>query len=112
MTTLSRSGARGVLVGFVLLLGCAMSHADDLNPEWPARHGHAHDPGPRPNPASPVPNPVQGLNANESALFIESLLRVSELEGTCDTCSQQPQNQLPVDPSPSNPFSPRGLVNS
>jgi CxxC motif-containing protein (DUF1111 family) len=112
MTALSRSGARGVLVGFLLLLGCAMSHADDLNPEWLARHGHAHDPGPRPNPASPVPNPVQGLNANESALFIESLLRVSELEGTCDTCSQQPLNQLPVDPSPSNPFSPRGLVNS
>jgi cytochrome c peroxidase len=70
------------------------------------------DPGPRPNPSSVVPKPVPGLNENEKALFFESLLRVSELEGTCDTCAQQPQNQLPIDPDPNNPFAPRGLVNS
>ncbi|MCU1320824.1 MAG: putative thiol oxidoreductase [Acidobacteriaceae bacterium] len=52
------------------------------------------------------------LNANEIALFTESLLRVSELEGTCDTCVQQPQGVLPIDPDPSNPFSPKKLVNS
>lgn len=72
----------------------------------------AKDPGPRPNPASPIPNPIAGLNDNEAALFNESLLRVSELEGTCDTCSQQPQGVPPIDPDPSNPFSPLKLVNS
>ena len=72
----------------------------------------AKDPGPRPNPASAIPNPVPGLNANETALFNESLLRVSELEGTCDTCAQQPQGVLPLDPRPDNPFSPLRLVNS
>ncbi len=78
-----------------------------------ARHEDgARDPGPRPNPSSAIPKPVPFLNDNEADLFIESLLRVSELEGTCDTCAQQPQNTLPVDPDPNNPFSPRGLVNS
>lgn len=72
----------------------------------------ARDPGPRPNPTSPIPNPVAGLSDNEAALFNESLLRVSELEGTCDTCSQQPQGVPPIDPSPTNPFSPATLVNS
>jgi Di-haem oxidoreductase, putative peroxidase len=72
----------------------------------------AKDPGPRPNPASAIPVPVPGLNDNETALFNESLLRVSELEGSCDTCAQQPQNVLPSDPDPNNPFSPLGLVNS
>src|SRR5690348_10628846 len=72
----------------------------------------AHDPGPRPNPASPIPNAVPGLSENETALFNESLLRVSELEGSCDTCGQQPPNVPPIDPDPNNPFSPSGLVNS
>src|SRR5215831_274444 len=72
----------------------------------------AKDPGPRPNPASTIPNPVPGLDANELALFNESLLRVSELEGSCDTCAQQPQNVPPLDPDPTNPFSPLRLVNS
>ncbi len=72
----------------------------------------ARDPGPRPNPASTIPKPVPGLNDNELALFNESLLRVSELEGTCDTCAQQPQAVLPIDPRPDNPFSPLALVNS
>jgi CxxC motif-containing protein (DUF1111 family) len=52
------------------------------------------------------------LNDNEIALFNESLLRVSELEGSCDTCSQQPENVPPIDPDPKNPFSPLALVNS
>src|SRR6267142_58311 len=75
-------------------------------------HFRAKDPGPRPNPATAIPNPVPGLNANETALFNETLLRVSELEGTCDTCAQQPQNGPPIDPDPQNPFSPLKLVNS
>jgi CxxC motif-containing protein (DUF1111 family) len=72
----------------------------------------ARDPGPRPNPASAIPKPVDNLNPQEGALFNESLLRVSELEGTCDTCAQQPANALPIDPDPKNPFSPLRLVNS
>src|SRR5262249_5147846 len=72
----------------------------------------ARDPGPRPNPASTIPNPVPGLDTNELALFNESLLRVSELEGSCDTCAQQPQNRPPIDPDPKNPSSPLSLVNS
>lgn len=72
----------------------------------------AKDPGPRPNPPSAIPNYVPGLNDNEIALFNESLLRVSELEGTCDTCAQQPQGVPPIDPDPTNPFSPLKLVNS
>jgi CxxC motif-containing protein (DUF1111 family) len=74
--------------------------------------GGPQDPGPRPNPPSAIPDPVPGLGPNEQALFLESLLRVSELEGTCDTCAQQPQNVLPIDPDPRNPFSPLKLVNS
>ena len=88
----------------------APARADGPEPAW--REGRARDPGPRPNPPSAIPKPVAGLNPNEAGLFMESLLRVSELEGTCDTCAQQPQNTLPVDPDPTNPFSPRGLVNS
>jgi len=72
----------------------------------------AKDPGPRPNPTSEIPKPVENLNENEAALFNESLLRVSELEGSCDTCGQQPPNVPPIDPDPNNPFSPRSLVNS
>src|SRR5580698_5157665 len=72
----------------------------------------AKDPGPRKNPTTAIPNPVPGLGANETALFNESLLRVSELEGTCDTCVQQPQGDLPIDPDPQNPFSPLKLINS
>ena len=72
----------------------------------------AHDPGPRPDPQSHIPNPVPGLNENETALFNESLLRVSELEGSCDTCAQQPANVPPIDPDPDNPFAPTSLVNS
>src|SRR5262249_41914314 len=72
----------------------------------------AKDPGPRPNPTSTMPQAVEGLNDNEMALFSESLLRVSELEGSCDTCVQQPPNVKPIDPDPNNPLSPRSLVNS
>jgi CxxC motif-containing protein (DUF1111 family) len=72
----------------------------------------ARDPGPRPNPESVIPSPFPGLNENELALFNESLLRVSELEGSCDTCQQQPPNVPPIDPDPKNPFSPLALVNS
>ena len=99
---------RFLAFGFILLTGIV---ATTLLAQNNARF-KARDPGPRPNPESPVPSPVPGLNENETALFNESLLRVSELEGSCDTCAQQPPNVPPVDPDPNNPFSPLSLVNS
>jgi CxxC motif-containing protein (DUF1111 family) len=95
-----------------ILLFAACVASAPLSMAQGSRSFHAKDPGPRPNPASTIPNPVPGLNANELSLFNESLLRVSELEGTCDTCVQQPQGVPPVDPDPKNPFSPLRLVNS
>lgn len=89
---------------------CIMAAGEEnfsFNSQW-----RAHDPGARPNPSSTIPKAIPGLSENEAALFYESLLRVSELEGTCDTCAQQPQNTMPVDPDPNNPFSPLSLVNS
>ena len=103
--------ARSCALAFAILLTASL-HLTAQAADFEVDGHRPHDPGPRPNPASAIPKPVPGLNNNETALFYESLLRVSELEGTCDTCAQQPQNGLPVDPDPSNPFSPRGLVNS
>ena len=101
---------------FAAAISCAAAMAILLSPalfgQVTSSSSRAKDPGPRPNPVTAIPNPVPGLNANESALFNESLLRVSELEGTCDTCAQQPQNAPPTDPDPRNPFSPLRLVNS
>lgn len=109
---LTPSALRSSLLLFTITATCGTSYSQagfaQRTPPW----FRAHDPGPRPNPKSAIPNPVPGLNSNEIALFTESLLRVSELEGTCDTCVQQPQGVLPIDPDPRNPFSPKKLVNS
>ena len=100
---------RRMAIGIVVMAGIVTSVTlAQNNGSW----FKANDPGPRPNPASVIPLPVDGLNENETALFNESLLRVSELEGSCDTCGQQPPNVPPIDPDPSNPFSPKSLVNS
>jgi hypothetical protein len=104
----SNSSIRFAVGTAILGLAIASAVLAQTNAAW----FKAKDPGPRPNPASTIPNPVPGLNDNETALFNESLLRVSELEGTCDTCAQQPQNVPPIDPDPNNPFSPLTLVNS
>jgi CxxC motif-containing protein (DUF1111 family) len=103
----SQRSSRWLALTFVLAAGLFTAMFGQMNTSFKAK-----DPGPRPNPATPFPSPVPGLNDNEQALFIESLLRVSELEGTCDTCSQQPPNVPPVDPDPANPLSPSHLVNS
>jgi CxxC motif-containing protein (DUF1111 family) len=95
-----------------VLLAVCIGAAGSLPAVATENQRHATDPGPRPNPDSVIPRPIPGLNNNEQALFLESLLRLSELEGTCDTCVQQAQNGLPIDPDPNNPFSPRSLVNS
>jgi hypothetical protein len=99
-------------VGSWCVGAATMAIADTVRDESSGDREYAKDPGPRPNPDSAIPKPLPGLNNNEALLFIESLLRVSELEGTCDTCGQQPPNVPPIDPDPNNPFSPRGLVNS
>jgi CxxC motif-containing protein (DUF1111 family) len=102
---------RAIRVGSLVLMLASLMPGQTLS--FSSGNGFkAKDPGPRPNPTSAIPRPVSGLNANELALFNESLLRVSELEGSCDTCAQQPQNVLPIDPDPTNPFSPLKLVNS
>ncbi len=51
-----------------------------------------HDPGPRGGVPS-AGGAVAGLLPNESALFTESIFRVTEVEATCDTCNQLPLNQ-------------------
>ncbi len=103
---------RLVSLGTVVLLSGLVAIPLALQGEERGFRSKAKDPGPRPNPASAIPNPVTGLNANELALFNESLLRVSELEGTCDTCVEQTQGAPPIDPDPKNPFSPLKLINS
>ena len=103
-----RRSFRYAVVGAIALATAVSSGVLAQSAAW----SRAKDPGPRPNPSSTIPSPVPGLNDNETSLFNESLLRVSELEGTCDTCSQQPQNVPPIDPDPKNPFSPLALVNS
>ena len=111
----TRTGLGGIALASVLILTLAvnaLAASADESPQTDRHSGGARDPGPRPNPSSPIPQPVPGLDQNETALFVESLLRVSELEGTCDTCAQQSQNQLPIDPDPNNPLSPLRLVNS
>src|SRR3984893_2314843 len=105
MARIRRSALAGGMFG-MLIVSTMMAQTTT------AARSRAKDPGPRPNPESTIPNPVPGLSDNETALFNESLLRVSELEGSCDTCSQQPQGVPPVDPDPANPFSPLKLVNS
>src|SRR4029077_9094722 len=90
--------ALSVGTGSCLLFLCVLGHAQVA--DSPLSAMRAHDPGPRPNPPTMLPNAVPGLNRNEMMLFSESLLRVSELEGTCDTCSQQPPNVPPIDPDP------------
>jgi CxxC motif-containing protein (DUF1111 family) len=111
MSSVRRAGWPVALL-LVGLSGHIVGAEESPRLEMDAWRDHVRDPGPRPNPPSAIPDPVPGLNPNELALFRESLLRVSELEGSCETCSQQPQNVPPVDPDPRNPFSPLKLVNS
>jgi Di-haem oxidoreductase, putative peroxidase len=106
---LSRKAKRGTIASivFAVVLASGVLAAQNNMARLKAK-----DPGPRPNPESTIPDAVDHLNPNEAKLFQESLLRVSELEGTCDTCSQQPPSVKPIDPDPKNPFSPLKLVNS
>ena len=108
------SGTSALVAVMVVAWGAALGFAQRAQDAGvgPDRGLVARDPGPRPNPPSAIPQAIDGLNEREAALFNESLLRISELEGSCDTCPQQPPNTLPIDPDPNNPFSPTSLVNS
>ncbi len=111
------SGVRSCLIAATgtVILGLTATAYAQMGGVQPDQSFKAQDPGPRPLPANRLPNPIPGLNDNEGKLFTESVLRVSELEGSCDTCSTQPQNVPPSDPDPQNPDSPNiqnGLVNS
>jgi CxxC motif-containing protein (DUF1111 family) len=107
-----RAALGGALALAAVLVGTMALADDDRSDSGFNLADHGRDPGPRANPRSPFPAPLPGLSQNERDLYIESLLRVSELEGTCDTCVQQPQGVKPVDPDPANPLSPLKLVNS
>src|SRR5882724_4856761 len=63
-----------------------------------------HDPGVRTGAAN-AGQPIPGLNANETLLFLEGKFRSTELESTCDTCSDVP----PGTPAPPGVFNSSGL---
>jgi hypothetical protein len=62
------------------------------------------DPGVRGGAAN-AGQPIPGLNANEMLLFLEGKFRSTELESTCDTCSDVP----PGTPAPAGVFNSSGL---
>jgi len=78
---------------------------DDFPPELGRRVSGVRDPGPR--GGSPgAGGPLQGLTASELKLFNEGFFRATELEATCDACSDLP----PGTPIP--PGSPPDTTNS
>src|SRR5262249_30187710 len=96
----------GVLVAVVCLLPCpARGGVRDDSDGLPPPLSGVHDPGPRggsPGAGGPLP----GLTASELKLFTEGAFRASELEATCDTCS----DVAPGPPIP--PGSPPDTTNS
>ncbi|HEY1907892.1 MAG TPA: di-heme oxidoredictase family protein [Myxococcaceae bacterium] len=116
MSTCLEPGRRSRTVAFILWgAGCLLLAAVLLVPRT-ARAGDTQgapaaalsgvqDPGPRggsPGAGRPLP----GLSDTEKALFYQGLFRASELEATCDSCSDVP----PGTPIP--PGSPPDTTNS
>src|SRR5215468_5476557 len=96
--------AAGVVIAAVVSLPRPASARDPVDTLFPPLSG-VHDPGPR--GGSPgAGGPVSGLTDSELALFKEGQFRASELEATCDTCSDVP----PGTPIP--PGSPPDTTNS
>jgi len=97
-----------ITAGLLLVAGLLMprsARAGDPVAALPPSVSGVHDPGPRggsPGAGGHLP----GLTASEIALFNEGLFRASELEATCDTCSDVP----PGTPIP--PGSPPDTTNS
>ncbi len=96
--------AAGLVLAAGLLVPRAARAADPAGGPLSSLSG-VHDPGPRggsPGAGGHLP----GLTASEIALFNEGLFRASELEATCDSCSDVP----PGTPIP--PGSPPDTTNS
>ena len=96
--------AAGVMIAAVVSLPRPANAGDPVDSLFPPLSG-VHDPGPRggsPGAGGPLP----GLTDSELALFKEGQFRASELEATCDTCSDVP----PGTPIP--PGSPPDTTNS
>ena len=68
-------------------------------------HATVRDPGVRGGPPG-AGGPIAGLTENELALWKEGRFRSTEVEGTCDSCSDYPQG------SPLPPDAPAGATNS
>ncbi|MGZ6134292.1 MAG: di-heme oxidoredictase family protein [Myxococcaceae bacterium] len=104
------SRASLVLAVVIAALGLSPSAAragdrSDFPPELGRPVSGVHDPGPR--GGSPgAGGPLQGLTGSELKLFNEGLFRATELEATCDLCSDVP----PGTPIP--PGSPPDTTNS
>lgn len=104
------SHASRVLVVVLAAVGLSPSAAragdrNDFPPELGRPLSGVHDPGPR--GGSPgAGGPLQGLTASELKLFNEGLFRATEVEATCDLCSDVP----PGTPIP--PGSPPDTTNS
>ena len=82
------SFAAGLLLAAALLVSRAATAGEPEDAPLPSLSG-VHDPGPRggsPGAGGPLP----GLTTSELALFNEGGFRASELEATCDTCSDVP----------------------
>ena len=82
------SFAAGLLLAAALLVSRAATAGEPEDAPLPSLSG-VQDPGPRggsPGAGGPLP----GLTASELALFNEGQFRASELEATCDTCSDVP----------------------
>lgn len=80
--------AAGLLLATALLVSRSAVAGEPEDAPLPSLGG-VHDPGPRggsPGAGGPLP----GLTASELALFNEGQFRASELEATCDTCSDVP----------------------
>ncbi len=104
------SRASLVLALVLAALGLSPSAAragdrNDFPPELGRPVSGVHDPGPR--GGSPAAGgPLQGLTGSELKLFSEGFFRATELEATCDLCSDVP----PGTPIP--PGSPPDTTNS
>ena len=119
MSTCLEPGRRSRTVAFILwLAGCLLlaavllaprtAQAGDRQGAPAAALSGVHDPGPRggsPGAGGPLP----GLSKTELVLFNEGLFRASELEATCDTCSDVPPGTVIPPGSPPDTTNSAGL---
>lgn len=93
-----------LLLAAVLLAPGTARGADQL----PAAFRGVHDPGPR-GGAPGAGGHLPGMSLTEIALFEEGAFRASELEATCDTCSDLPPGTVIPPGSPPDTTNSAGL---